>query len=43
MTRACRGPVTGWTDLPEERKAAYGAFVAPYLREADRAAAPAAR
>jgi len=42
-TQACRGAVTGWKDLPEERKAAYGAFVAPYLREADRAAAPAAR
>jgi hypothetical protein len=35
-TPACRGAVTGWKDLPEERKAAYGDLVAPYLREADR-------
>ncbi|MGH2900629.1 MAG: SET domain-containing protein-lysine N-methyltransferase [Solirubrobacteraceae bacterium] len=32
----CRGAVTGWRDLPAERKHAYGALVAPYLREADR-------
>ena len=31
----CRGAVTGWRDLPEERKAAYGELVAPYLLEAD--------
>jgi hypothetical protein len=30
--------VTGWRDLPAERKAAYGDFVAPYLRAADRMA-----
>ena len=36
-TAACRGVVTGWKDLPEARKAAYGDLVAPYLREADRA------
>ncbi|MEA2139410.1 MAG: hypothetical protein QOG56_2560 [Solirubrobacteraceae bacterium] len=33
----CRGRVTGWKDLPAERKAAYGELVAPYLLEADRA------
>jgi len=32
----CRGEVTGWKDLPAERKAAYGDLVAPYLREHDR-------
>jgi uncharacterized protein len=32
----CRGRVTGWKDLPAERKAAYGELVAPYLLEADR-------
>jgi len=37
-TAACRGVVTGWKDLPEARKAVYGDFVAPYLREADRRA-----
>ena len=31
----CRGTVTGWKDLPDERKAAYGDLVAPYLLEAD--------
>jgi hypothetical protein len=31
----CRGTVTGWRDLPDERKAAYGDLVAPYLLEAD--------
>ena len=35
----CRGTVTGWKDLPAERKAAYGALVAPYLLEADDALA----
>lgn len=35
----CRGTVTGWKDLPAERKAAYGDLVAPYLLEADRARA----
>jgi hypothetical protein len=34
----CRGAVSGWKDLPEERKAAYGELVAPYLREVDRLA-----
>jgi len=31
----CRGTVTGWKDLPAERKAAYGELVAPYLLEVD--------
>jgi hypothetical protein len=39
----CRGVVTGWRDLPAERKAAYGELVAPYLLEADADAARAAR
>lgn len=33
---ACRGTVTGWKDLPADRKAAYGELVAPYLRAIDR-------
>ena len=39
----CRGAVTGWKDLPAERKADYAGLVAPYLLEIDRelAAAPA--
>lgn len=31
----CRGVITGWKDLPEARKAAYGELVAPYLRAID--------
>jgi hypothetical protein len=31
----CRGSVTGWIDLPEERKLAYRGLVAPYLLELD--------
>ncbi len=31
----CRGSVTGWKDLPADRKAAYGDLVAPYLRAMD--------
>ena len=31
----CRGTVTGWRDLPEERKNDYKGFVAPYLLELD--------
>ncbi len=31
----CRGSVTGWKDLPAERKADYGELVAPYLRSID--------
>ena len=41
-TAACRGVVTGWKDLPADRKAAYGDLVAPYLRAADRMARVAA-
>jgi uncharacterized protein len=32
----CRGSVTGWKDLPADRKAAYDGLVAPYLLEIDR-------
>jgi uncharacterized protein len=32
----CRGSVTGWKDLPAERKATYEGEVAPYLLEIDR-------
>ena len=35
----CRGTITGWKDLPAERKAAYGELVAPYLLAADADAA----
>jgi len=31
----CRGSITGWKDLPAERKADYGELVAPYLRRMD--------
>ena len=31
----CRGSVTGWKDLPQARKDAYGQLVAPYLRAVD--------
>ncbi len=31
----CRTSVTGWKDLPEERKSAYRPLVAPYLLEMD--------
>ncbi len=31
----CRGSVTGWKDLPAERKADYGELVAPYLHAMD--------
>ena len=32
----CRGSVSGWKDLPDDRRKAYEGFVAPYLLEADR-------
>jgi len=32
----CRGSITGWKDLPSERKAVYQGFVMPYLLELDR-------
>jgi hypothetical protein len=31
----CRGRITGWKDLPSERKADYAGFVAPYLIDID--------
>jgi len=31
----CRGRITGWKDLPDERKKIYEGFVAPYLLELD--------
>ena len=31
----CRGRITGWKDLPVERKKIYEGFVAPYLLELD--------
>ncbi|MGH3884511.1 MAG: SET domain-containing protein-lysine N-methyltransferase [Pseudonocardiaceae bacterium] len=44
-SRRCRGRITGWRDLPAQRKADYHGFVAPYLIEIDQAhtAALAAR
>ena len=32
----CRGSITGWQDLPQDRKDIYAGFVAPYLVEMDR-------
>lgn len=32
---ACRGRITGWRDLPQERRDAYAGFVAPYLLDVD--------
>ena len=31
----CRGRITGWKDLPDQRKIIYEGFVAPYLLELD--------
>nr|WP_298926062.1 SET domain-containing protein-lysine N-methyltransferase [uncultured Erythrobacter sp.] len=31
----CRGSITGWKDLPQQRKEDYAGFVAPYLIEMD--------
>jgi hypothetical protein len=31
----CRGKITGWKDLPDEKKKAYKGFVAPYLLALD--------
>ncbi len=39
--RHCRGRITGWKDLPAQRKADYQGFVAPYLMEMDDNARPA--
>ncbi len=35
-SQLCRGSVTGWRDLPADRKAAYQGFIASYLLEIDR-------
>ena len=34
-SRECRGQITGWKDLPEERRKQYEGFVASYLLELD--------
>lgn len=31
----CRGTITGWKDLPNDRKKMYEGFIAPYLLELD--------
>ena len=41
-TDLCRGAVTGWRDLPDDRKSAYGDLVAPYLLALDEARAAGA-
>jgi hypothetical protein len=33
--KRCRGRITGWKDLPDEKKKEYESFVAPYLLELD--------
>lgn len=35
-TTQCRETITGWQDLPQQRKDDYAGFVAPYLMEMDR-------
>lgn len=32
-SKRCRGRVTGWKDLPDEKKKEYEGFAAPYLLE----------
>jgi hypothetical protein len=34
-SKGCRGRITGWKDLPDEKKQEYEGFVAPYLLELD--------
>ena len=34
-SKICRGKITGWKDLPDERKKIYEGFIAPYLLELD--------
>ena len=34
-SKRCRGRITGWKDLPEERRKEYEGFVAPYLLALD--------
>lgn len=41
-TPSCRGRITGYCDLPEETRAAYGPYIAEHLRESD-AGAPGSR
>ena len=35
-SEVCRGSVSGWKDLPDDRKQAYEGLIAPYLLETDR-------
>jgi hypothetical protein len=34
-SKKCRGKITGWKDLPDEKKKEYEGFVAPYLLALD--------
>lgn len=34
-SKGCRGTITGWKDLPDEKKKEYEGFAAPYLLELD--------
>ncbi len=34
-SRRCRGKITGWKDLPDEKKKEHEGFAAPYLLELD--------
>ncbi len=34
-SKMCRGRITGWKDLPDEKKKEYEGYVAPYLLEMD--------
>ena len=34
-SKGCRGKITGWKDLPDERKKIYKGFIAPFLLELD--------
>jgi len=34
-SKRCRGRITGWKDLPDEKKKEYEGFLAPYLLELD--------
>ncbi len=34
-TKKCRGKITGWKDLPDEKKKEYEGFAAPYLLALD--------
>jgi hypothetical protein len=38
-SRHCRDHITGWKDLPAQRKADYHGFIAPYLISIDKKAA----